>query len=293
MLKRLTFILAGLLLAAPIAQAAGPENVSFQTLHRDQTMLRGFLMKPAGDGPFPSILLLHGCGGLLTSKGAIAARERAWMNLFVAEGYVVLLVDSFNPRGFSSICTKGVRPLTAEKDRPYDAYAALGWLRERPYVIKDRIGIMGWSHGAMTTLATISQAMVQEIGWTAPGFTTAVAFYPGCLDLSKTRYAATVPLLMQLGDKDDWTPAQYCHRLARLVENGGTVIAVDTYRGAYHGFDEPSGTVHTRSTSNTGGTRTVHVGRDPEAAEKSLVRVKAWFAAALKNAPAASGNAAP
>jgi dienelactone hydrolase len=283
MLNRLPLIMAAFMFAASIAHAAAPENVSFPTLHRDQTMLRGFLMKPDGDGPFPSILLLHGCSGPLTSKGAIAARERAWMNLFVAEGYVVLLVDSFNPRGFSSICSKSVRPLTAEKDRPYDAYAALGWLRDKPYVMKDRVGVMGWSHGAMTTLATISQSMIQEIGWTEPGFTTAVTFYPGCLELSKTRYKTTVPLLMQLGDKDDWTPATYCHRLARMVESGGGTIEVDTFRGAYHAFDNPSGTVHTRSTSNTSGTRTVHVGRDPEAAEKSIVRVKAWFAAALKD----------
>lgn len=293
MLKRLSLILAAIMLAAPTVLAAGPETVSFETLHRDRAMLRGFLLKPDGEGPFPSILLLHGCSGPVTSKGAIAARERAWMNLFAAEGYVVLLVDSFNPRGFSSICTKSVRPLTAEKDRPYDAYAALGWLRDKPYVIKDRVGIMGWSHGAMTTLATISQAMIQEIGWTAPGFSTAVTFYPGCLDLSKTRYKATVPLLMQLGDKDDWTPANYCHRLARMVESAGGAIEVDTYPGAYHGFDSPSGSVRTRSTSNTSGTRTVHVGRDPEAAEQSIVRVKAWFAAALKGDPAASGNAAP
>ncbi len=120
-----------------------------------------------------------------------------------------------------------------------------------------------------------------------------MTFYPGCLDLSKTRYKATVPLLMQLGDKDDWTPANYCHRLARMVESAGGAIEVDTYPGAYHGFDSPSGSVRTRSTSNTSGTRTVHVGRDPEAAEKSIVRVKAWFAAALKGDPAASGNAAP
>lgn len=286
MMKHLALIAAGVLLAATAAHAAEPEHVSFQTLHRDKTMLRAFVMKPAGEGPFPAVGLFHGCGGPLTSKGAIAARERAWMKLFVGEGYVVLLVDSFNPRGFASICTKSVRPLTAENDRPYDAYAALRWLREQPYVKPDRIGMMGWSHGAMTTLATISEAMVKETGWSDPGFATAVAFYPGCLDLSKTRYKSTTPLLMQLGEKDDWTPARYCHRLADMAKKAGGAVEVDTYAGAYHAFDNPSGTVHTRSTSNTTGTRTVHVGRDPQAAEQSILRVKAWFAAALKDGEA-------
>ena len=286
MMKHLALMAAGVLLAATVAQAAEPAHVSFQTLHPDKTLLRGFLLKPDGEGPFPAIGLFHGCSGPLTSKGAIAARERAWMNLFVAEGYVVLLVDSFNPRGFASICTKSVRPITAEKDRPYDAYAALHWLRGQAYVKADRIGMMGWSHGAMTTLATISKSIVKEIGESEPGFTTAVAFYPGCLDLSKSRYEATTPVLMQLGEKDDWTPARYCHRLADMAKKASGRVEVDTYAGAYHAFDNPTGTVHTRSTSNTSGTRTVHVGRNPEAAEQSVLRVKAWFAAALKDGAA-------
>jgi dienelactone hydrolase len=195
----------------------------------------------------------------------------------------VLLVDSFNPRGFSSICTKSVRPITAERDRPYDAYAALRWLRRQPYVMPDRIGIMGWSHGAMTARATVSEAMIKEIGWIEPGFVTAVTFYPGCLQLSKTDYKATVPLLMQLGEKDDWTPVRYCHRLADQVRKRGGVIEVDTYGGAYHAFDNPSGTVRARSTSNTTGTRTVHSGRDPQAAAQAIPRVTDWFEEHLKD----------
>ena len=281
-------IFAGQLDAAPIAKpavAGEPETISFETLHRDKTMLRGFLLKPDGDGPFPTIALFHGCSGPVTSKGAIAARERAWMKQFVQDGYVVLLVDSFNPRGFASICTRSDRPITAEHDRPYDAYAALRWLREQPYVKADRIGMMGWSHGAMTALATISEGMIKEIGWREPGFTTTVAFYPGCLDLGKTAYKATAPLLMQLGEKDDWTPPRYCHRLAERVKKDGGMVEVDTYAGAYHAFDNPTGAVRARSTSNTTGTRTVHSGRDPQAAEQSMARTRNWFAAALKERP--------
>lgn len=281
MVRPLPLLLALLMLVAPPVHASEPETVQFRTLHRDGAMLRGFVMKPEGDGPFPTILLLHGCSGPVTSKGAIAARERHWMNQFVADGYVVMLLDSFNPRGFLSICTKRDRPITAEKDRPYDAYAGLRWLRGQPYVMADHVGIMGWSHGAMTALATISEAMIREIGWSEPGFVTAVTFYPGCLNLSKTPYRATAPLLMQLGEKDDWTPARYCLRLADKVKTAGDPIEVDVYKGAYHAFDNPSGTVHDRSTSNTNGTRTVHVGRDPEAAERSMARTRAWFAAAL------------
>ncbi len=234
--------------------------MTFPTLHRDHVMLRGFLAKPDGDGPFPTVALFHGCSGPITRKGRIAIRERTWMNRFVAAGYAVLLVDSFNPRGYRTICTTRDRPITAEEDRPYDAYAALAWLRRQPFVRADRVGMMGWSHGAMTALATISDATIKQVGWTAPGFVTAVAFYPGCLKLSKTDYSTKVPLLMQLGAEDDWTPARYCHRLEKKIRDHGGTVEADIYAGAYHAFDNPTGRVHERSTSNTGGTRTVHVG---------------------------------
>jgi dienelactone hydrolase len=92
---------------------------------------------------------------------------------------------------------------------------------------------------------------------------------------------------MQLGEKDDWTPPRYCLRLADKIEKSGGLLKMDIYKGAYHAFDNPSGTVHERSTSNTNGTRKVHVGRNPEAADQAVARTRAWLAAALK------GQAAP
>ena len=285
--RLLTFAILAALAAAPLmagrAAAAEPETVTFPTLHRDHVMLTGLPREARRRRAVPDGRAVPRLPGPITRKGRIAIRERTWMNRFVAAGYAVLLVDSFNPRGFRTICTTRDRPITAEEDRPYDAYAALAWLRRQPFVKADRVGMMGWSHGAMTALAAISDAMIREVGWTAPGFVTAVAFYPGCLKLSKTDYATRVPLLMQLGAEDDWTPARYCHRLEQKIRDHGGTVEVDTYEGAYHAFDNPTGHVHERSTSNTGGTRTVHVGRDDAAAEKSAARVMAWFAERLRN----------
>lgn len=245
-------------------------------------MLRGYLMKPVGAGPFPTVLLLHGCGGPLTDKGKIAARERAWMELLTAEGYAALLLDSFNPRGFASICTRGERPLSAEEDRPFDAYAALGWLRNQPFVAPERIVIFGWSHGAMTTLAAISAAGLEKVGWNGPGFLAAVAFYPGCLSAGKTAYRTEVPMLLQLGEQDDWTPARYCQRLAEQLRRDGREVAIDTYPGAHHGFDSPTGSVHQRRINSGGGERTVHVGAHPQARAAAIRRTKDWLRARLR-----------
>jgi hypothetical protein len=53
----------------------------------------GYLSKPEGDGPFPAIVYLHGCGGLSAST-----RSRVG-HLLTGWGYVSLAVDSFlDPR---------------------------------------------------------------------------------------------------------------------------------------------------------------------------------------------------
>lgn len=276
-----------LLFAAPftqgMAQAAEPAQVQIQSLHPDKALLAGYLLRPDSSSPAPTVLLLHGCGGPITSKGQIASRERAWMNLFASKGYVVLLLDSFNPRGFASICTNGKRPITAEKDRPYDAYGALAWLRAQPFVNGEKIAIMGWSHGAMTTLSTISEQMIKQVGWTEPGFLTAVAFYPGCVELNKTKYVNKVALLMQLGEKDDWTPAKNCVAMAKSAAGRGAApIEIDVYPEAYHAFDNPVGKVTSHVVNSGGGDHAVHSGPNPAARDKAIPRTAEWIAKAFQ-----------
>jgi hypothetical protein len=62
----------------------------------------GHLSGPKGDGPFPAIVLLHGCSGLGRANEVWTARLVDW-------GYVVLNVDSFGPRGEAD-CHRPPRP---------------------------------------------------------------------------------------------------------------------------------------------------------------------------------------
>ncbi len=69
------------------------EFVSFPSLDAPvaggkPTTLRGLLMKPDGIGPFPAIIALHGCNGLLKGD-ALVTREAAWAELLTSHGYVV------------------------------------------------------------------------------------------------------------------------------------------------------------------------------------------------------------
>ena len=154
------FLLAGLLVLAAAAPSFGDDTgdyqrIEFTSLDTAAPKLSGLLLKPAGDGPFPAVVMLHGCAGMLTKSGKLSKRPTFWSKWLMERGYLVLLADSFTARGLKSICRTRERPITPENERPYDAFGALTYLQSRPDVRPDKVALMGWSNGAMAGLHAI------------------------------------------------------------------------------------------------------------------------------------------
>jgi dienelactone hydrolase len=223
--------------------------------------LKGIFNKPPGDGPFPSIVLLHGCGGIQPR------RDHRWAQRLSGWGYVTLQVDSFSPRGISNVCTySGRDSLEMVAKRVGDAYDAGRYLAGLPLVDKGRIAVMGWSHGGITTLQALHKENV------AP-FRAAVAFYPSCRRLLRDLNA---PLLILIGEADDWTPAERCVSMLPK-DKGSNEVALKVYPGAFHGFDTAGANSRVRGAS--GMHRIEH---HPEAEADSVIRVREFFERHLK-----------
>ncbi len=83
------------------SSAFGAEVLSFQGTTKlargDLVRLTGKLTKPQGDGPFPAIVLSHGCSGIIKYHDDWAERFAKW-------GYVALQIDHFGPRGYTETC---------------------------------------------------------------------------------------------------------------------------------------------------------------------------------------------
>ena len=239
--------------------------------------------RPKSGGPFPAIVMLHGCSGMFTPSGYITNSYRNWAELLAEDGYVALLVDSFNPRGHRSICEQQKRAILESRERVEDAYAAAGWLQAQPYVANDRIGLIGWSNGGTGALYSMRPASRME-----PAFRAAVAFYPGCRTLSraKTPYHPYAPLLILTGEADDWTPAEPCKQLAALAGKESGALEIVTYPGAHHSFDRVGLPVRYRPNVrnlNKPDRLGATVGEHPQAREDAVRRTKAFFARSLKN----------
>jgi dienelactone hydrolase len=110
-------------------------------LPRPGDPIAGELYKPVGDGPFPAIVALHGCEGWLHTP----ERRQRQAERYVAQGYAILLVNSFAPRGIKQACVPP--PGSPPMDRLGDAYGALDWLATRPFVDASRIALLGASQG--------------------------------------------------------------------------------------------------------------------------------------------------
>ena len=278
-------MLAMLQMATP---AWADERVAFPSFDEDltgaaATVLDGRLYRPPGAGPFPAVVGMHGCGGRdFRNRDAPFNNIGGWAERLSAQGYIVLLPDSFRPRGTIEVCTQGKQAVSPTRHRPRDALGALAWLRAQPYVRGDRVFLMGWSNGAVATLATLRADNFQPLRQRAGGdFRAAVALYPGCVTQMKTKWTTRTPLLILSGAEDDWTPAEPCQELAKRSHGNGEPVEFHAYPGAYHGFDAPGDKPANRADvprAVANGKGYVTIAPDPAARADVIVRVPRFFA---------------
>jgi dienelactone hydrolase len=286
-MKRLGLV--GLCLAAwlGIWPAAAQEAVHFPSLAEPAVQLDAYLYRPTDGGPHPAVVFLHGCGGLfLQSTGAINSREQAWAADLVGRGYVVLMVDSFRPRGIGQMCAPATYNQAVALQRPKDAYAALYWLQAQPFVRGNRIAMMGWSQGGGTVLGSVS---TQSIGRPAAlpqgDFRAAIAFYPALCSSQRqpATWTTTIPLLVMTGAEDVWTPLAPCQSFLQQAIARGARVQLQVYPGAYHDFDAPHLTRKEYPQYRTRSGVVPILGTEPTARADAFARVPAFLASNLGN----------
>lgn len=221
-----------LVFSVTVSFAYAGDWVAFKgsTKSGDDFMLKGILNKPEGQGPFPAVVMLHGCSGIEENKQYLDI----WAQRLASWGYVSLMVDSFGPRGESNICATDRIFLIPLHVRAQDAYDAKSYLSELPFVNRNQIAIMGWSHGGWAALFAIDETTyIDYIENRGDPFRLAIAFYPYCNIVLRNLNA---PLLILIGELDDWTPAFMCQL---NMPSGKTTheMILKVYPQAYHCFD--------------------------------------------------------
>jgi dienelactone hydrolase len=259
---------------AHAAALVGPQAIEIPS---GTTFLRAQLYKPDGDGPFPVVIALHGCGGLGSHSEPIQARYRDWAEQLLKDGKAVLFPDSYSSRELGPQCHIKERKITARRERVTDILASRQWLMQQSWVARDRISLLGWANGASALLWAVRPQLL--LRHAEPDFRSAVAFYPDCRLSSGLGWSARVPTLVLIGAKDDVSSPPACRQMVEGAHGRSALTRIVVYPSAYHDFDRPNLPLRTTDqNADVADPERGHVGTDADARADSQKRVAEWLA---------------
>jgi len=184
------------------------------------------LWKPDGAGPFP----------------AVKRQLGHWRGEAIKRGYVVLIIDSFTSRGSPNCRPIAPTPMTRGVKDVLDAGAHLATL---PFVDKTRIGMIGFSWGAMAGMLAGSPAYVADVAPTRDRLAATVSLYPSCHigpfgtfpGNEYLRPDVATPTLLLLGEKDTESPPEDCTSRMAVQKERGNPVEVFVFKDATHCWD--------------------------------------------------------
>ena len=203
-----------------------------------QATVTGTLTLPANaSGRVPAMVVSHSCGGVSAQTTNLAQRLNQ-------SGIATFVVDSFTGRGIvGGICT-GTNSLSTAASIA-DALYALKLLATHPDIDSSRIGIIGQSHGGSVAYSTAFEEFRRGVISDSLQFAAHIVLYPGGCNIRWWSPNMTrSPMLVLLGQADDWNPASACMDFNLQIRSLGTPVTTIVYPGAQHAWDTGSTAVN-------------------------------------------------
>ena len=189
-------------------------------------MVKGYLAKPEGKGPFPAIVVIHEWWGLTDWIKENADR-------FAAQGYVALAVDLYGGKATKdpAVAHELMRALD-DKEGIHDLEGGVAYLKSLDCVAKNKkIGTVGWCMGGK-----FSRLIGEESKDIGP---TAICYGGVSTESTAIEKLAGKPVLGIFGGKDRGIPAAKVEEYAGLLKKKGSKVDLHIYKDAGHGFMRP------------------------------------------------------
>ncbi len=199
-----------------------------------EAVLAGELRLPPGSTPaerVPAVVLVHGSGGISGSLDL-------WARELNAAGLAAFILDSFAGRGIVS--TVADQNQLHSLAMTVDAYRALDWLAAHPRIRQDRIGVLGFSKGAVASVYSATERFNAAFGNPNRRFAAHAGLYTPCnVAYREDTRVGSVPIRLYHGIADDYVAIGPCRDYVARLRQAGADAALTEYPDAHHAFDSP------------------------------------------------------
>ncbi len=185
--------------------------------------VRAYVAKPEGDGPFPTVIMIHEFFGLNESILSKA-------DLLAQEGYLVVAPDTFRgsttswiPRAIYQVITTSPEDINADLDSVY------AWLESQPDVDEDRVATAGFCYGGR---ASLSYSLHN------PQLAATVIFYGSPETDPAILKTLPGPVLGIFGGADQSIPVEDVKAFDAALKEAGVPHEIEIYDGQPHAFVE-------------------------------------------------------
>jgi carboxymethylenebutenolidase len=183
--------------------------------------VKAYVARPQGNGPFPTVIMIHEFYGLTESILGKA-------NALAAEGYVVVAPDTFRgsttswiPRAIYQVITNKPEQVNADLDSVY------AWLETQPEIDRARIAIAGFCYGGRASL--LYSLHNNKLAAT-------VVFYGSPETNPAVLKNLPGPLLGIFGGDDQSIPVSDVKAFDAALTQAGVMHEVTIYEGQPHAF---------------------------------------------------------
>ena len=224
----------------------------------DGRRIPGWLARPAGEGPHPAVVWVHG-----GPASQARANFRPDMQALLAAGYAVLMPNVRGSTGYGRAWTES-DDCEKRLDSVHDLAAGRHFLAAQPGIDADRIGIIGQSYGGYMVNAALTE--YPEL-WRAAVNYYGIADFVSLLErtgpwrrahrsqeygdlvrhralfdrISPIRHADRVraPVLLLHGRRDPRVPFGESEQMEAALRHRQRVVRFETFDYAGHGFVRP------------------------------------------------------
>ncbi|GAB1642073.1 dienelactone hydrolase family protein [Krasilnikovia sp. MM14-A1259] len=223
--------------------------------HGGSPTLRAYLATPAGDGPWPGLLVVHESFGLTDVVMRHADR-------LAAAGYLALAVDLYSAGGMRRCLVSTVLAARRGQGRAFtDLETGRAWLAASPQCT-GRVGVIGFCLGGGFALLLAGTGRYDA---------AAVNYGELPRDLDGT-VAGACPLVGSYAGRD-WLPGS-APKLSAALTRAGVPHDVKEYPAAGHSFLNDAATGPKILWPLM---RVAHIGPEPEAAADAWQRIESFF----------------